>query len=708
MTHLFFIDDLKISAASAPKLNTVMKSARSAMQDIGLDWNPKKCSVVHIKRGVKVEDAESLAFDESSVMKCLEEGAQYKFLGVLESTRQEDQIAFKLAAELYLNRMSIIWSSPLSDFNRIVAFNQYALPALTYLMWTQHLPITELQRIDREMRKIVVEQGGKHPLGSTGLCHLTRQSGGRGLRSVEVEYKAIKIKGALNLFKNEDPTMELVRQSEDRSVRLGHCSIVKEALKYGQELGIKLHLVHPNPTCCTEDGDEIPGTKTKQQLKRAQQEKLKKDVRSQSSQGKLIAASLSNSELSNGCFDWLRWKSSPSYVIAGIYELYEQMLNTRIYQSKKTRSARELDVQCRLCGKAQESVAHILAGCSALAQSKYLHRHNCVLKILFFEMLHDLELVDTVPYLIRSAAPTWLPRCFVGSVKCVFVAVLNDLMLNMRTSSFTWAPTLLFVYFYFKFTNIWRHSSRRSFQLNGDRSGSHVDPGSFPSSRISYSSSYLKSLGKTMPKQRLSEELWHTLGSLGIRKPFRSRRKRRSSVDTGYPVVKSTGTPTASLDVDVQDSPSRVPCSLAPCVPNLMICNLRSLAPKVDELECVMEFHGVDIACITETWLTNEIPDSHVSLKDKDRPSHGGGLVAYIRSSIPCVLLPKLELRSAISETMWFHFKPFRLRRSVSVYLLVLFTILLMRHRKITTSYTRTYNRLWIGFFIFILRLWFV
>ena len=77
---------------------------------------------------------------------------------MLESTRQEDQIAFKLAAEVYLNRMSIIWSSPLSDFNRIVASNQYALPALTNLMSTQHLPLTE-------MRKIVVEQGGEHPLG---------------------------------------------------------------------------------------------------------------------------------------------------------------------------------------------------------------------------------------------------------------------------------------------------------------------------------------------------------------------------------------------------------------------------------------------------------------------------------------------------------------------------------------------------------------
>ncbi|XP_022809779.1 uncharacterized protein LOC111346776 [Stylophora pistillata] len=52
------------------------------------------------------------------------------------------------------------------------------------------------------------------------------------------------------------------------------------------------------------------------------------------------------------------------------------------------------EVRCRLCGKAPESVAHVLAGCTALAQNKYLTRHNAALKILFFEILH---IVDIVP-----------------------------------------------------------------------------------------------------------------------------------------------------------------------------------------------------------------------------------------------------------------------------------------------------------------------
>ena len=38
-----------------------------------------------------------------------------------------------------------------------------------------------------------------------------------------------------------------------------------------------------------------------------------------------------------------------------------------------------------------QKVAHILSGCGALAQSKYLSQHDSALKVLFYEMLHDLR-----------------------------------------------------------------------------------------------------------------------------------------------------------------------------------------------------------------------------------------------------------------------------------------------------------------------------
>ena len=36
---------------------------------------------------------------------------------------------------------------------------------------------TELQRLDREARKIVVENGGKHPSGSTPILYMPREKG---------------------------------------------------------------------------------------------------------------------------------------------------------------------------------------------------------------------------------------------------------------------------------------------------------------------------------------------------------------------------------------------------------------------------------------------------------------------------------------------------------------------------------------------------
>ena len=39
----------------------------------------------------------------------------------------------------------------------------------------------------------------------------------------------------------------------------------------------------------------------------------------------------------------------------------------------------------------------MLASCSALAQNKFLARHNAALKVLFWEMLRELQLSDSVP-----------------------------------------------------------------------------------------------------------------------------------------------------------------------------------------------------------------------------------------------------------------------------------------------------------------------
>ena len=113
----------------------------------------------------------------------------------------------------------LILTSPLSDHVKVAASNQYALPVLTYLMWSQTWPIANIQQLDQVGRKIVVENGGNHPKGSTAILYMSRKLGGRGLKSVENEYKNTKIKAAVKLYCNADPTMAAVRSFEELAVQ---------------------------------------------------------------------------------------------------------------------------------------------------------------------------------------------------------------------------------------------------------------------------------------------------------------------------------------------------------------------------------------------------------------------------------------------------------------------------------------------------------
>ena len=57
----------------------------------------------------------------------------------------------------------------------------------------------------------MVENGGKHPAGSSALLYLPREVEERGMKSVETAYKVTKIKTALKIHESTDPNVKLVK-----------------------------------------------------------------------------------------------------------------------------------------------------------------------------------------------------------------------------------------------------------------------------------------------------------------------------------------------------------------------------------------------------------------------------------------------------------------------------------------------------------------
>ena len=107
-------------------------------------------------------------------------------------------------------------------------------------------------------------------------------------------------------------------------------------------------------------------------------------------------------------------------------------------------------------------------------------------------------------------------------------------------------------------------------------------------------------------------------------------------------------------------------------VPNLLVANVMSLVPKVDEVREFIFRRNITIAFIMVSWLKEtvsdgvvDIPDFAVLHQDRKRDSHGG-VCAYIKEGY-CRYKHLKELNCCDEhESLWLHLRPTRLPRRFS------------------------------------------
>jgi len=76
-------------------------------------------------------------------------------------------------------------------------------------------------------------------------------------------------------------------------------------------------------------------------------------------------------------------------------------------------------------------------------------------------------------------------------------------------------------------------------------------------------------------------------------------------------------------------------------LPTIFLANVRSLFNELDDFEAVLNAINADIACITETMLSDEVPSEAVSMNGyvlfrNDRNRRGGGVACFVKNELPC------------------------------------------------------------------------
>ena len=86
INHLLFMDDLKLYSRNEKELDSLVQTIRIFSKDIGMEFGIEKCAMLVIEKG-KIVKPVRIEWPDGKVIKSLQEGESYKYLGILEAER---------------------------------------------------------------------------------------------------------------------------------------------------------------------------------------------------------------------------------------------------------------------------------------------------------------------------------------------------------------------------------------------------------------------------------------------------------------------------------------------------------------------------------------------------------------------------------------------------------------------------------------------
>ena len=86
INHTLFIYDLKLYSRSEKGLDSLVQTICVFSEDVGMEYDVEKCAMLVIEKG-KIVKSVGIGFANGKLIKSLQEGESYKYLGILEADK---------------------------------------------------------------------------------------------------------------------------------------------------------------------------------------------------------------------------------------------------------------------------------------------------------------------------------------------------------------------------------------------------------------------------------------------------------------------------------------------------------------------------------------------------------------------------------------------------------------------------------------------
>ena len=386
ISHLFYMDDLKTFAKNDEEQQRILAIVKAFSDDVKMEFGLEKCAKATFKKG-KLTSTENINLGLDTVIQDLGQDSTYKYLGINEGDGIQHATMKEKIRKEYYRRIRLVLGSELNAVNRTNAINTLAVPVVTYSFNIINWTVEDLKKLDRKTRKLLTMGKMHHPKADKDRLYLPRKSGGRGLIQIKRAYKTTTI--GLNAYINNtgDKLLGIVRDHDKiRNTK----SLHYEAKKFEKEFDMPTTTIMLNETVIEY------ARRIKRKTKDLALEQLQNVWKEKPLHGQYPKRLHDNDVNEIETNKWLSTSGLKSETEGFIIAAQDQCLKTNYYRHKILKDG--TNPMCRICSKQQETIDHLVSGCSELAKTEYTQRHNRIAAYIHWKICKHYNIKVTDKY----------------------------------------------------------------------------------------------------------------------------------------------------------------------------------------------------------------------------------------------------------------------------------------------------------------------
>ena len=357
ISHLFFVDDLKLFAPNLDAMKHLLEIVTTFSKDICMEFGHAKCAYMVVKHGKVLTTNEELEMN-GLILAPIGPNDVYKYLGLDEAISYDGPLNKERVTKEYLRRVRKIWSSELSSVNKSIAHNSFAVPVLIPTFGLLQWNIKELEDIDIRTRKLLCATGNFHINGDIDRLYLPRTKGGRGLKSAfsTFQVRIITLYKHLVRASGKNPYLTNVIENEAEGI-----------VRIAEQLMKTLGLAH----------DPSASSRTSSKAVSCAINNIRmSSLRAKVMHGYFIRELERKPDVDvEASLSWSRSTRMTSHFEGFVHAVQEQEISTKFLMHKRQLASGirpSFDNSCRLCKLKVEDVSHIMVGCEKMSARYYI------------------------------------------------------------------------------------------------------------------------------------------------------------------------------------------------------------------------------------------------------------------------------------------------------------------------------------------------